>query len=45
MARSVHPRYDAAALYERRAARSGRRYTRSAALVRRAIHESFESVR
>lgn len=40
MARSTHPRYDAATLYERRAARGGRRYTRSRALVAKAIRES-----
>lgn len=45
MARSVHPRYDAATLYERRAARGGRAYTRSTALVRKAIRESVEAGR
>lgn len=40
MARSIHPTYTAAELYERRSARGGRRYVRSAALVRKAIRES-----
>lgn len=45
MARSTHPTYTAAELYERRAARGGRRYTRSTAIVRKAIRESVEAGR
>ncbi len=40
MARSTHPRYTAAELYERGYARRGRRYVRSRALVERSIRES-----
>lgn len=40
MARSTHPRYTAAELYERGHARRARRYVRSASLVRKAIAES-----
>lgn len=42
MAKSTHPRYTAAELYERGQARRHRRYVRSTALVARAIRESQE---
>jgi hypothetical protein len=44
MARSTHPRYTAADLYERRQARLGKRYKRSQRLVSRAIRESQEAI-
>ncbi len=45
MARSTHPRYSAADLYERGYARRSRRYTRSRSLVVKAIRESVEAGR
>lgn len=45
MARSVHPRYTAADLYERRQAKLSRRYKRSQVSTVRAIRESQESAR